>query len=132
MSSVAHVQESANIVGPAASFTGALYAVATDTWWYAAATLVATIAGVLLNVFKVWREGNNIELNSKLAAAQREISDIKDIVSSINKANQETIESLFKSHENSISQVVANQKDISQIRDSIQKINEKIHNETTV
>jgi len=132
MSSVANIQDSASTIGPAASFVGTLYAVATDTWWYAAATMVATVAGVALNVFKLWREANNVELNLKLAAAQKEISDIKDIVSSINKSNQETIESLSKSHEDSISVVMtSHQDDITKIRDSICEIKEKLNNENT-
>lgn len=124
---------SANIVGPVASVGGALYAVATDTWWVGVATMVATAAGVLLNVFKVWKEANNVELNSKLAASQKEIDDLKSSFESTKESfestiekNQETITLLSKSYEHSISLLRSGQSEIAQLKESVDELIDKV------
>lgn len=83
-----------SVAGPAVSVGGAVYAVITETWYVGVATLIATVAGVLINALKVWRESKNVEMTARLDAAAKEIDDLK-------KSHDNAVKSILISHEES-------------------------------
>lgn len=85
--------------GPAFSFSGALYAVVTDTFWIGAATFLATAAGIAINGYKVYRESKDRSIDAVIANAKKELEDARE---SSRLALQEAIAEVRRSYEMAI------------------------------